>query len=338
MLQRFGATWPSWPSCSVRRRRGERRRRRTVRGSTSDWAAGECALLGRVYDARQGCARERCVAPAVPFKLSLGTEMCALPGQGRYGYGAAVEYRRCAGAAPAVAVRHGLVRVQPRPRAEAGHRRAAVRRARPRRTSPTTRPRAGTTSASVRTGSPSCSASPTGTAPPWPGRPRRGRGRCARTARGTPSGGVAAGPALSRTRPRAGRCSVGDSLTWRGTDELGELAPDLTIDGQPARQLRELAASAPRVRAGPRRPGRAHPGARHEPGPPATATLALAADIGSLPSSTLVMFVLPYRADRSDPPKVQHSTTVYSDWMRSLAASRPRSCVADWRAVVEQAP
>ena len=57
--------------------------------------AGECALLGRVYDARQGCARERCVAPAVPFKLSLGTEMCALPGQGRYGYGAAVEYRRC---------------------------------------------------------------------------------------------------------------------------------------------------------------------------------------------------------------------------------------------------
>ena len=28
---------------------------------------------------------------------------------------------------------------------------------------------------------------------------------------------------------------IGDSLTWRGSDELGRLRPSFTLDGEPAR-------------------------------------------------------------------------------------------------------
>jgi len=298
--------------------------------------AGECSLLGRVYDARRGCARERCVAPAIPFKLSLGTEMCALPGQGRYGYGAAVEYRRCEAlhrrwvsetdwCASNPDRRRKLITDAPQCVAPATtyvthdetegwydqclspHRVAQLQRLAERHGTSVAREAA----ARSRT---LCAYRPGHTFT---------RGRC--------RPGAVPDPTAS------GTLLVGDSLTWRGTDELGELAPDLTIDGQPARQLRDLAGRLAAFRT--------------DQGDPAGLILELGtnrdrqsteqsldADIGSLPSTTVVMFVLPYRAQPAKSLHVTVSSTRVSAWMRTLAGSRPRSCVADWRAVVERHP
>ena len=43
---------------------------------------------------------------------------------------------------------------------------------------------------------------------------------------------------------------IGDSLTWRGSDELGRLRPSFTLDGEPARPPTELASRLAAFRAG----------------------------------------------------------------------------------------
>ena len=43
---------------------------------------------------------------------------------------------------------------------------------------------------------------------------------------------------------------IGDSLTWRGSDELGRLRPSFTLDGEPARPPTELASRLAFFRAG----------------------------------------------------------------------------------------
>ena len=43
---------------------------------------------------------------------------------------------------------------------------------------------------------------------------------------------------------------IGDSLTWRGSDELGRLRPTFTLDGEPARPPTELASRLAFFRAG----------------------------------------------------------------------------------------
>src|SRR4051794_19290375 len=173
--------------------------------------AGECALLGRAYDARLGCARDRCVEGAVLWRKVPGAEACALPGQPRgYGFGATVEARQC----------------------RALHRRwiAAVNycASEPDR-SLTTVPAA-----------PQC-------VPPTsvyvvlaeqPGREdecltaedARSLSRAAVAARQRATASTAGGPLI-----------VGDSVTWRGGDELARTWPRLTVDGEPGRRPTELA-------------------------------------------------------------------------------------------------
>ena len=67
-------------------------------GSTYDRSlrAGDCALLGRTYATGLGCARDRCVEGAVPWRKVAGAEACALMGQPKgFGYAATVDVRHC---------------------------------------------------------------------------------------------------------------------------------------------------------------------------------------------------------------------------------------------------
>ena len=290
-----------------------------------------------MYDARLGCARERCVAPAIPFKLSLGTEMCALPGQGRYGYGAAVEYRRCEAlhrrwvsatdwcasnpdrgrklitdapqcVAPATTyVTHdeteGWYDECLRP-----HRVAQLQRLADRHGTSLAREAA----ARSRT---LCAYRPGHTFK---------RGRCR--------------PGAVPDATASGTLLVGDSLTWRGTDELGELA----------------AGPDDRRAAGTTAAGSSPVGSTCSSWPTATRpdsswSSALTGTAGTAtppsPRTSPACRPRPWSCSSCPtgptariPRRSQHSTTVYSGWMRSLAASRPRSCVADWRAVVEEHP
>ena len=64
---------------------------------------GECALLGRAYATGLGCARDRCVEGAVPWRKVAGAEACARVGQPKgFGYAATVGVRQLPGPASPV--------------------------------------------------------------------------------------------------------------------------------------------------------------------------------------------------------------------------------------------
>jgi hypothetical protein len=130
---------------------------------------------------------------------------------------------------------------------------------------------------------------------------------------------------------------IGDSLTWRGSDELGRLRPSFTIDGEPSRPPTELADRLRHYRAGHGDPG----GLIIELGTVRATGFAqrdLITVVRSLPRTTRVMFVLPYDELRTDPVVVTKQSKRIGGWMRELARARHRSCVADWPAYVRAHP
>jgi hypothetical protein len=130
---------------------------------------------------------------------------------------------------------------------------------------------------------------------------------------------------------------VGDSLTWRGSDELGRLRPEFTIDGEPARPPTELASRLASYRAGHGQPD----GLIIELGTVPAATFErhdLVKAVRSLPRGTRVMLVLPHYELGSDPVVVTPQSRRVGGWMRGLASSRHKTCVADWPAYVRSHP
>jgi hypothetical protein len=130
---------------------------------------------------------------------------------------------------------------------------------------------------------------------------------------------------------------IGDSLTWRGSDELGRLRPTFTLDGEPARPATELAARLAHYRAGHGDPS----GLIIELGTVPAKRFAqrdLATVVRSLPRATRVMFVLPYYELRTDPVVVTPQSKRIDRWMRDLARSGEHSCVAEWPAYVRAHP
>ena len=55
-----------------------------------------CDLLGRVYVKGSGCARKKCVQGAKLWRKVYGAEACQLRNQGDFGFVATVDFRRCA--------------------------------------------------------------------------------------------------------------------------------------------------------------------------------------------------------------------------------------------------
>ncbi|WP_205472814.1 hypothetical protein [Nocardioides sp. SYSU D00038] len=130
---------------------------------------------------------------------------------------------------------------------------------------------------------------------------------------------------------------IGDSITWRGTNELARLRPDWVVDGVTGRMIDEAASRLATVRA-------VH-------GEPAGLVFALGTNprvgfthddflalVDRVPASTPILFVLPWRDPRLNPARRVSRVASYASWMRQLASVRPLTCVADWEAAARQRP
>ena len=124
---------------------------------------------------------------------------------------------------------------------------------------------------------------------------------------------------------------IGDSITWRGTNELATLRPDWVIDGSSGRQVDALDERLGAFRAAHGDPGgvvlalgtNARSGFTEE---------AFRSEVDTVPAGTPVLLVTPYRASGgTGRPQLMDD---YAAWMHSLAETRPLTCVADWRAAV----
>ena len=279
--------------------------------------AGECALLGRAFVADHGCARERCVDGAVLWRKAAGAEACALPGQPRgSGFAATVDVRSCQALARRWIAAVNYCATEP-DRSLVAVRDAAA-----------CRPPA---SVYVIVGG------------------AEGRGdECltselatSLTARAQRRGTTLASEVTARQgrAPVAtgGVLLVGDSVGWRGSDELARLTPGMTVDAEPGRRPTELAA---RLRAFETRHGRPD-GVVMELGTNRAAGFdrgRLAGVVRSLPAGIPVLLVLPYVETPGDPLTATAWSERVGGWMRSVAAGRGRTCVGDWPAYVRGHP
>lgn len=121
---------------------------------------------------------------------------------------------------------------------------------------------------------------------------------------------------------------IGDSITWRGTDELATLQPDWVIDGSSGRQIDALDERLDAYRAAYGEPGgivlalgtNAKGGWTEEQ---------FAASVARVPASTPILLVTPFRQPGSTGRPVLMDS--YAGWFSRLAEQRPRTCLADWR-------
>ena len=289
-------------------------------GATYDPAlrAGECALLGRAFLPQLGCARDRCAEGSVPWRKVRGAEACALPGQPQgFGYAATVDVRHCRDLHRRWIAAVNYCASQP------DRSLVAVRDA-PQCTGPASvyvilsesdgRYDECLTPALADTVSREAARDGTTLAAALADRQRH------------------AAPAS-----QGGDLVVGDSVTWRGSDELARLQPELTVDGEPARRPTELSARLDAFRARHGQPT----GLIVELGTNPAGGFGrrdLAATTRSLPAGTPVMFVLPYVEVSSDPVVLSSWSQRFGGWMRSVAAGRQHTCVADWPAYVRSHP
>jgi hypothetical protein len=277
----------------------------------------DCALLGRAFAPRLGCARDRCVEGAVPWRKVSGAEACALVGQPRgFGYAATVDVRRCQ------ALHRRWIAAVNYCASQPDRSLAAVRDA----------------SQCIPPASVYVTLSET-----------EGRydecltlARAAALSRQAAAHGTTLAVEVSARQRRTQRTAggvlmVGDSVAWRGSDELARLLPALTVDAEPARRPTELGARLQAFRAQHGQPT----GLVIELGTNPAAGFGrgdLAAAVASLPARTPVLLVLPYVEVSTDPVVVSSWTQRFDGWMRSVAEGRPHTCVADWPAYVRAHP
>ena len=278
---------------------------------------GECALLGRAYATGLGCARDRCVEGAVPWRKVAGAEACALAGQPRgFGYAAIVDMRHCQ------ALQRRWIAAVNYCASQPDRSLASVRDA------PQCAPPASVyvTLSEIEGRYDECLT----------------LARTAALSRQAAAHGTTLAAELGARQRRSEHTSggvlmVGDSVTWRGNDELARLLPALTVDAVPARRPTELAARLQAFRSQHGQPT----GLVVELGTNPAAGFGrgdLAAAVGGLPTRTPVLLVLPYVEVSSDPVIVSSWSLRFEGWMRSIAAGRSDTCVADWPAYVRLHP
>lgn len=297
--------------------------------------AATCDLLGRAYTKGAGCARDKCVPGARLFRRVYGAEACQLRGQGDYGFVSTIDYRRCAELGRrwirqvnfcASYPDRSVTAVYDAPQC-VGSRSVYVRNTEADGfydeclTPDRVRELVGFAGSS---GSDLTSEASLRSSVQCQDRPGQAYvdGKCVAEPGSVPAKG--------------GVLMVGDSLTWRGTDELGRLRPKFTIDGEPARRISELQGRLDRYVSGHGRPTGLVIALGAVPAPAGYGKSDLARTVRSLPRSTKVMLVLPYAALPSG--KASPRTTRIGGWMRAIARSRGRACVADWPAFVSSRP
>ncbi|MXG88136.1 hypothetical protein [Nocardioides flavescens] len=298
----------------------------------SSVGATQCALLGRRWSQQRGCARSRCVAGAVLFNANLGAEVCA----SRAGapYGTYVEPSRCVALGRvwvasanycASSPDRGTEAVAGAPQCRAPDAVYVVQGEKPGHYDECLAPAyadqlrglaaaAGTTLAQQVD--------------------RRSALQCGDRVGRAMVDGVCA---LSDAPPPAHTDQtlvIGDSLGWRSADELEGRRPGWAVDAMPSRKIGELRGRLDAYRAVHGQPS----ALVVELGTNATTGFSerdLRSSVRSLPRSTAVLFVLPYRqVARGNAP----SAATYGGWMRDLARTRSRTCVADWPRLLDQRP
>lgn len=294
-----------------------------------------CDLLGRAYVEGSGCSRKRCVRGAVMFRKVYGAEACQLRGQGDYGFVSTIDFRRCAelgrrwisqvnfcASYPDRSVTAVYDAAQCRgfrsvyvPNTEAdGYYDECLTPARVEELVGIAR-----SSGSNLTAEASL--------------------RSAVQCQDRPGQVYVDGKCVPDTGPRptkGGVVMIGDSLTWRGTDELGRMRRTFTLDGEPARPISELRGRLDYYVSGHGQPTGLIIALGAVPAPASYGKSDLARTVKRVPRSTRVMFVLPYAALPSG--NTSPRTTRIGGWMRAIAKQRARTCVADWPAFVRSRP
>ena len=296
-------------------------------------SANDCDLLGRAYTSGRGCSRTTCVQGARLFRKVYGAEACQLRGQGDYGFVSTIDYRRCAAIGRRWISQVNFCASYPDRSAAAvydapqcvGARSVYVNLTEadgfydecltPRRVRELKLLATGT-------GSDLTSQASSRSSIQCPYRPEHvyTNGKCV--------------PAPDSRPARGGVLMVGDSLTWRGTDELGRRRSTFELDGEPGRQLASLKARMAYYRAGHGEPTGFILELGTVPTPKSFGKADLTRIVRSLPASTVVMFVLPYAEITSAPVRVSPNTIRVARWMRAIAMAHKGSCLADWSAYV----
>jgi hypothetical protein len=134
-----------------------------------------------------------------------------------------------------------------------------------------------------------------------------------------------------------GLVMIGDSVMWRAENELGARHPDWDTDGIPGRKIGDLQSRLDWYRRDHGNPSQLIVQLGNNATPQFTRNQ-FDAVIATVPATTSIMLILPYRAAQSEDKDAVSATIRYQRWERSLGASRPNTCVADWPAVAEAHP
>jgi hypothetical protein len=294
-------------------------------------SAADCDLLGRAYAKGLGCSRTTCVSGAKRYRKVYGAEACRLRTETEFGFVSTIESRRCQALGRRWIAAVNYCASYPDRSADAVY------------------------------NAPQCEGARSVYVPLsetdgyydeclTPARVRElvllGRlegksltqeasERSSVQCRWRPESAFVAGRCVAGrgSRPaRGGTVMVGDSLTWRGTDELTKRRPTFFVDGEPARQLSALPGRLAAYSDLAGAPTGVVIALGTVPSPAGFDKSDLARVVRSLPRSARLMFVLPY-AELTPGRPTPHSTKVAA-WMRAIGTSRSRSCLADWPAYV----
>ena len=294
---------------------------------------GQCALTGRVWIAGRGCSRHHCIPGATMFKEGHDAELCQLSGRTGAEFARPINSRRCAdlgrvwiGAINSCASNPNRARyVVPNAPQCAGAATIYVNHGEEegRYDECLTPGRAAALERLARRKHESLNEVALD----------RNRFNCSYRAGWVMDDGVCVkreGPVPASQR--GGFYMVGDSVSWRADNELYAREPGWILDLRPGRRLDELPGRLKWFRANHDNPDQliVQLGTNRRQGfneDDFRDTMA------SLPATTPVMFLLPYRKFQGDNAGPVHATKKYGRWMRDLAAGRPLTCLADWPSV-----
>jgi hypothetical protein len=295
----------------------------------------ECALAGRVWAPGRGCERHHCVPGATMFKEGHDAELCQLPGRQGAEFARPINSRRCGelgrvwiGEINSCASNPNRARfVVPDASQCTGHGKTYVNH----------REEEGWYDECVTAGrlaklekiarSKNQSLNEVAV--------DRNRFNCSYRAGWVMKGGLCVKrPGPVPASQQGGFYMVGDSVSWRADNELAAREPKWVLDLRPGRRLDELPGRLEWFRANHDNPDQlvVQLGTNRRQG---FNEGDFRATMASLPDSTPVLFLLPYREFQGDNTGPVAATKKYASWMRHLAAVRPLTCLSDWPTIAK---
>jgi len=291
---------------------------------------GECALTGRAWFPGRGCARHHCVKGATMFKEGHDAELCRMQGRNGAEYARPISSRRCAdlgriwlGEINSCASNPNRARyvVQNAPQCRgAGKVYVNHGEVEGRYDECMTPAKAAKLTRIGKRNKQSLNEAALD----------RNRFNCSYRAGWV----MQSGTCVKRQGPPpasqlGGFYVVGDSVSWRADNELAARQGKWILDLRPGRRLDELPGRLDWFRANHGEPSQlvVQLGTNRRQG---FNEADFKATMASLPATTPVLFLLPYRKFMGDNAGPVAATKKYGRWMKNLAAQRPLTCLSDW--------